>query len=105
MCLGGYGAKDSVPSSGYITYNHMAKIHVPSLIALVKGDYASVEAAKLFAFGQNKSLVSTGGELFYIGDTFYLVGGHNFGNTAAKVDKNMWMLCIHLLGPSVNKDT
>jgi len=80
--LGGYGAKDSVPSSGYVTYNHVAKIHVPSMIALVKGNYSRVHKTKLFSFGHNKSLVSTGGELYSIGDTFYLVGGHNFGGTA-----------------------
>lgn len=82
--LGGYGAKDSVPSNGYITYNHIAKIHVPSLIALVKGDYSAVEESKLFAFGQNKDLVSTGGELYIVDEKFYLVGGHNFGDTAPK---------------------
>ena len=85
--LGGYGAKDSVPSNGYITYNHVAKIHVPSLIALVKEDYSAVDEAKLFSFGQNKNLVSTGGEMYTIGNTFYLVGGHNFGKTAANGQK------------------
>lgn len=85
--LGGYGAIDSVASDGYITYNHVAKIHVPSMIALVKGNYSEVDEAKLFSFGRNKSLVSTGGEMFYIDDTLYLVGGHNFGNTAANGQK------------------
>ena len=85
--LGGYGAKDSLPSNGYITYNHVAKIHVPSMIALVKGDYSGVDESKLFAFGQNKNLVSTGGEMYSIGENFYLVGGHNFGKTAANGQK------------------
>lgn len=85
--LGGYGAKDSVPSNGYITYNHVAKIHVPSMIALVKENYSRVDEAKLFSFGQNENLVSTGGEMYIIDDTFYLVGGHNFGKTAANGQK------------------
>jgi len=85
--LGGYGAKDSVGANGYITYNHVAKIHVPSMIALVKGNYSEVDEAKLFAFGQNENLVSTGGEMYAIGDQFYLVGGHNFGKTAVNGQK------------------
>lgn len=83
--LGGYGAIDfATPKNGYITYDHVAKIHVPSLIALVKEDYDAVVESKLFAFGQNKNLVSTGGELYIVDEKFYLVGGHNFGNTALK---------------------
>ena len=81
--LGGYGPIDfSNPKNGYETYNHVAKIHVPSMISIVKGNYTKVEESKLFAFGQNNNLVSTGGELHYIDGSFYLVGGHNFGNTA-----------------------
>lgn len=86
--IGGYGPISfSTPKNGYITYNQVVKIHVPSLISLVKGDYASVDASKLFAFAQNKNLISTGGELHYFNGTFYLVGGHNFGNTAPNGQK------------------
>ncbi|KGL62060.1 hypothetical protein PHEL85_1847 [Polaribacter sp. Hel1_85] len=87
---GGYGAINfKEPTKGYITYDHVARIHVPSMIQLVKGNYEGIEKSKLFAFARNESLVSTGGELYYIGGktikygSFYLVGGHNFGNTAA----------------------
>lgn len=86
--IGGYGPQDYLkPKNGYITYNQVAKIHVPSMISMVKGDYNNVDASKLFAFAQNKNLVSTGGELHYFNGTFYLVGGHNFGNTAANGQK------------------
>lgn len=87
--IGGYGPIDFTnPSKGYITYDHIARIHVPSMIAFVKGDYTNVDTTKFLAFTQNKNLVSTGGELHYIGGstikkgTFYLAGGHNFGKSA-----------------------
>lgn len=81
--VGGYGPIDFTnPKNGYETYNQIARIHVPSMIELVKGNYASVNETKLFAFAQNKNLISTGGELHYINGTFYLVGGHNFGKNA-----------------------
>ena len=86
--IGGYGAIDfTKPKNGYITYDHVAKIHVPSMIQLVKGNYAGVKESKLFAFAQNKNLVSTGGELHNINGTFYLITGHNFGKTAANGQK------------------
>jgi hypothetical protein len=101
--IGGYGAKDSVPSNGYVTYNHVAKIHVPSMIALVKGNYSRVDKTKLFSFGQNENLVSTGGELYSIGDTFYLVGGHNFTSKSQKYVDAVYPFKI---GPLVvKKDT
>ncbi len=86
--VGGYGAADFAnPKNGYTTYNQIAKIHVPSMISLVKGDYTNVNESKLFAFAQNENLISTGGELHYINGTFYLVGGHNFGNSAPAFSK------------------
>ena len=102
--IGGYGAIDfAKPKNGYITYNQIAKIHVPSLIAFVKGDFKNVVASKLFAFGQNKSLVSTGGELFYIGDTFYMVGGHNFTSNSQKYVDAVYS--FNLSPKIVKKDT
>ena len=86
--VGGYGPIDfKNPKNGYETYNQVAQIHVPSLVELVKGNYNNVNENKLFAFAQNKNLVSTGGELHYFNGTFYLVCGHNFGNTAANGQK------------------
>ena len=83
--IGGYGAKDfKTPKKEYITYDHVARIHVPSMIQLVKGNYAGVKESKLFAFTQNKSLISTGGELHSFDGTFYLVGGHNFTSNSQK---------------------
>lgn len=83
--VGGYGRKDGGQVFNYVTYNQIARIHVPSLVHLVKGDLAKVDKYKLFAFGRQKDslLSATGGELQAIGSaknpTLYLVGGHNFG--------------------------
>lgn len=86
--VGGYGPIDfNNPSKGYITYNQIARIDIPSMINLVKGNYSLVNEAKLLAFAQNKNLKSTGGEMHYINGTFYVVGGHDFGNTAANGQK------------------
>ena len=114
--IGGYGPLDfNNPSNGYITYNHIAKIHIPSLINLIKKDYAKVNSDKLFAFAQNKDLVSTGGELHYIGGnttsagTFYLAGGHNFGKSAPNFSNGQKYLDAVYpfgIGPKlINKDT
>ena len=86
--VGGYGPIDfENPSKGYITYNHVAKIDIPSMINLVKGNYSLVDESKLLAFAQNENLISTGGEMHYLNETFYVVGGHNFGNTAPNGQK------------------
>ena len=87
--VGGYGPKDLLnPANGYDTYNQVARIHVPSLINLVKGDYAIVKKDKLFAFGKHQNLIATGGELQATGSgknlNFYLVGGHCFGKDCGK---------------------
>lgn len=89
--IGGYGPISfEKPKNGYITYNHLARIHVPSLINLVKKDYSKVKADKLFSFARNSSLISTGGELHIMGPesspVFYMAGGHNFGNGQKYVD-------------------
>ena len=110
IVVGGYGPKNfTTDKKDYITYNHVVKIHVPSLIALIKKDYDNVNEKELFAFGQNKSLVSTGGEMHYIGNdtiskgTFYLVGGHNFGGTAANGQK--YVDAVYPFSISTNKTT
>ncbi len=81
--IGGYGPADfkakGQAMQNYTTYNQVGKIHVPSLINLVKGEYTGVEAAKLFSFGKGKNLTTTGGELIKIGNVFYAVTGHCFG--------------------------
>lgn len=79
--IGGYGPPiDSVESSAaYTTFDQVAKIHVQSMMALVTGDYANVNWQEVMAFGTSSKLVSTGGEMFKLGDTFYVAGGHNFG--------------------------
>lgn len=86
--VGGFGPQDfKNPANGYITYDHVGRIHVPSLISLVKGNYGGVLAAELFAFGNHKSLTSTGGELHKVGVNFYVVAGHCFGNNCKPFQK------------------
>jgi hypothetical protein len=86
--VGGYGTPLDQTDDGnaYQTFNQVAKINVPSMINVIKGDLSLLKLSdwnNLVAFGKSKNaqLVSTGGELFKIGDTFYLAGGHNFGSS------------------------
>lgn len=89
---GGYGTPLDQTDNGnaYITFNQIARINVPSMINVIKGNLSSLTLAdwqNLVAFGSNEKLVSTGGEMFKIGDTFYLAGGHNFtANSQQYVD-------------------
>ncbi|MBL4604424.1 MAG: hypothetical protein JKY02_01795, partial [Flavobacteriaceae bacterium] len=94
--VGGYGPefytpakpkKGKSPKYNFITYNHVAKIHVPSLISLVYGNYENVDKGKLFSFGRDNSLISTGGELHKAGNKFYVVMGHCFGNNCTPFQK------------------
>lgn len=84
--IGGYGPPIDQVENGaaYITFDQVAKIHVPSMIALVTGDLTNVNWKEVMAFGTNSKLVSTGGEMFKLGDTFYVAGGHDFTNNSQK---------------------
>lgn len=99
--VGGYGTLLDQTDDGnaYITFDQVAKINVPSMINVIKGDLKSLSLAdwqNLVAFGRSGKtdpiiiqgqLISTGGELFKIGDSFYLAGGHNFtSNSQQYVD-------------------
>ena len=99
--VGGYGTPLDQTDNGnaYITFDQVAKINVPAMIKVIKGDMNSLSLADwqtLVAFGKSGKvdpiiilgqLVSTGGELFKIGDIFYLAGGHNFtANSQQYVD-------------------
>ncbi|MFD2567161.1 hypothetical protein [Pseudotenacibaculum haliotis] len=89
--VGGYGPqnfqKTAAKGYNFISYDHVGKIHVPSLVNLVKGDYANVDASKLFSFGRNKQLAVTGAELLKVGINFYAVTGHCFGNNCSGFQK------------------
>ena len=84
--VGGYGPANfkatGNAAKNYVTYNHVARIHVPSLIAIVNGNYDSANKELLFSFGRDttNTLVSTGGELEKAGGSLYVVMGHCFGN-------------------------
>ena len=79
--VGGYGP--DIADTNYGTYNQIARIYVPSMINLIKGDLENVNWTKLIHVGTDPSnkLISTGGELFEINDTLYLAGGQNGGST------------------------
>lgn len=97
--IGGYGAKDfdAGPTGiqDYITYNHVARLNIKDMINLVKGNYAAINKDYLMAFTRDttNTLLSTGGELMISGSsaaqnlTFYMTGGHCFGNNCATGQK------------------
>ena len=105
--IGGFGPKDlDNPTTNYITYNQIAKIHIPSLINVVKGKIDKVNWETLFAFGQNTSLIATGGELHKFNGNFYFATGHNFGNNAPNFQKYVDAVYPFKIGPLVvKKDT
>ncbi|WP_146190708.1 hypothetical protein [Polaribacter aquimarinus] len=82
--VGGYGAPvNDVNTKNYLTFNQIARIHVPNMIKLIKGEKLSLQNLKsLISVGKNKHLVSTGGEMYKFDDVLYLAGGHNFGSSA-----------------------
>lgn len=89
--LGGYGEIPGAPST-YMTYNQIALINIPNLIDLVKNGIANFTTANdwqgLIQLGKDETntLVSTGAEMYKIGPTIYLAGGHNFGNNQKYLD-------------------
>lgn len=81
--VGGYGTPlDSTNNSNaYQTFDHVARIHVPSMIHLIKGTGISkIDWNLIFSFGRNPKLKSTGAEIFMIEDKLYLAGGHDFSH-------------------------
>ena len=98
--VGGYGpapdngkvTQDSIRYH-YKTFNQVMRIQVPNLIRLikflaspkkkpkeVKSLIVQISKSGLVWIGRDPQglLVSTGGELFKIGNTFYMAGGHNY---------------------------
>ena len=79
----------------YITYSQMVRVHVPGMISLVQAlaTGQTPEAGSypdLIYFGDANTLemTTTGGEVFLIGDTFYMSGGHDFQETVVMGTKN-----------------
>lgn len=89
--LGGYGAIPGDPST-YLTYNQIASIDIPKMIDLVKNGITNFTKASdwqgLIQLGKDETntLVSTGAEMFKVGPTIYLAGGHNFGSNQKYLD-------------------
>jgi hypothetical protein len=86
--LGGYGYGPNLGDSAkYYTYNQVSTIDVPTMIKLVKGIALDAsEWQNLIRFGTDtsNSLISAGAEMFKIGDSIYLAGGHNFGDSVGQ---------------------
>ena len=85
--LGGYGPLGG-DTNNYQTFNRLAQIHLPTAMNVVKGKHNQISDEQWQNFirigvDPTNTLVSTGAEMFYINDTFYLAGGHNFGASAS----------------------
>ncbi len=82
--VGGYGTPlgQTTSNGAYQTFDHVAQIHIPSMINLVSNKPKQVTWTKLFSASSNTTLKSTGAEIFKLDDTFYLAGGHDFGLNA-----------------------
>lgn len=82
--VGGYGSiANQDKSTTYMTFGQVIRLHLPSMVKLVKGlSLSDDEWLKLFRYGTNDGLKSTGAELFDIDGTYYMAGGHNFGANA-----------------------
>ncbi|WP_299214215.1 hypothetical protein [uncultured Dokdonia sp.] len=69
----------------YITYNQVARLNIASMIKLAKKQTLSdAEWSDVFRYDTATALVSTGGEVFKMGATFYVAGGHNFTSNSQK---------------------
>lgn len=69
----------------YITYDQVVRLHIGSLIKLTKNEtLTDAEWSAIFRYDTATSLVSTGAEVFKIGSTFYVAGGHNFTSNSQK---------------------
>jgi hypothetical protein len=71
--LGGYGYSET--HGDHITYNKLVSVDLPELIDAVINGEAIGAAFKALA---HPAFAVTGGQMEYLNDTFYLVGGQNF---------------------------
>ncbi|MBX7243520.1 MAG: T9SS type A sorting domain-containing protein [Bacteroidia bacterium] len=71
--IGGYGW--STPDSDFVTFPKMTAIQVPGLIQAIKNQ---MDITPYFRQITDSALAVTGGQLAKLGDTYYLVWGHNF---------------------------
>lgn len=83
---GGYGESfdASLPDKErWDTYSFIAKIDVAAMIAAVQAKDAKALNASM-TFGQHDAVRATGGELFKMGDYFYLTVGHKYSDLFGK---------------------
>lgn len=77
---GGYGENPNKTNNiieDWNTYDYMAKIDVAAMMSAINNnDQKALNASMVF--GQDSIVEATGGELFKMGEYFYLTGGHKF---------------------------
>lgn len=77
---GGYGENPNKTNNileDWDTYDYMAKIDLKGMIAAINANSKTALNASI-VFGKDSAVEATGGELFKMGDYFYLTGGHKF---------------------------
>lgn len=97
---GGYGENEEAAPTSYLerwsTYDYMAHIDVDAMISAVEN--ANVDDLNnSFIYGQNEGAQATGGELYKMGEYFYLTGGHVYkGIFSTKTDKTVTSSQVYL---------
>jgi hypothetical protein len=74
--IGGYGW--NADKTDMLTFNTIIRYKVDDMVAALKSSPTPQQMASLFQISQSDSLAVTGGELFKLGTTFYLVFGQKF---------------------------
>lgn len=91
---GGYGPTTTTrPGIGdtitYYTHNAFASIDVPYAIGCIRNPINCLKVqSSPVRFGANPLITSTGGELYKIGDTFYIAGGQHYKETDSIVNND-----------------
>jgi hypothetical protein len=73
---GGYGRQSS--SGDFVTFPYLTTVHLPTLVSKMLANTNPVSAFKQL---QDNRFAVCGGEMDYLHDFFYLVGGHHFTGT------------------------
>ena len=104
--LGGYGyanEKDTL-SKYYKTFDHVMKLHVPTMIKVIKNEKITLEEFySLMRFKFNSGLVSTGGEMHMVNDVLYMSGGHDYYHTITP-DTTITVKVVDKQGDTIKKN-
>lgn len=91
---GGYGpVTTTMPGVGdtitYYTHNAFASINVPYAIGCIRNPVNCLKVqSSPIRYGSNPLITSTGGELYKIGNTFYIAGGQHYKETDSIVNND-----------------